>query len=154
MARRWRRRSFIIGIIIVALTVALVFATLAYLQPPPAPHASIQTTYSHSVIPGTPSVPGFYGLTIPDIAASEPFALKVSVTNGTARFCVLQKSIYENWAFNQSQMANTFQSQWCINGLTGEMSQGTLQFGINPGTWVVAALNYGSTELTVSFSPA
>jgi hypothetical protein len=154
MARRWRRRSVIIGIIIVALTVALVFATLAYLQPPPAQHASIQSTYSHSVGPGTPSIPGFYGLTIPNITVSEPFALKVSVTNGRAVFCVLLKSTYENWAFNESKFAYTFQSQWCIDGPTGEMSQGTLQFGINPGTWVVAALNYGSTDLTVSFSPA
>lgn len=154
MARRWRRRSFIIGTIIVALTVALVFATLAYLQPPPAPHASIQQRYSTLVGPGTASVPGFYGLTIPGVTVSEPFAVGVSVIGGTASFCVLQYSIYENWAFNYSKMPNTFPSSLCAYGPTGQMSQGTLQWGIDPGKWVVAALNYYSTTLNVTFTQA
>jgi hypothetical protein len=154
MARRWRRRSVIIGIIIVALSVALVFATLAYYQAPPAPHASIQATYSHTVGPGTMSLPGFYGLTIPGITASEPFAVGVSVINGTASFCVLEYSIYEYWAFNQGTIQNTFPYSSCVYGPTGQMSQGTLQWGITPGKWVVAALNYYPTTLNVTFTKA
>ncbi len=154
MARRWRRRSFIIGTIIVALTVALVFATLAYLQPPPAPHASILAKESTLIGPGTQSVPGFYGLTIPSITVSEPFAVGVSVIGGTAVFCVLLKSTYEYWGSNQAQMQGTFPYSSCVYGPTGQMSQGTLQWGTTPGTWVVAALNYYSTTLNVTFSPA
>lgn len=153
MARRWKRRTIIIALIVVALSVGLVFTTIAYYPHPPAPHASIQKTYSHTVGPGTPSEPGFYGLTIPGITVNEPFAIGVS-TNGTAIFCVLPYNTYEYWAFNQSTLQNTFPFMSCLYGPTGQVSQSTLQFGITPGKWVVAALNYYSTVQNVTFTPA
>lgn len=153
MARRWKRRTIIIALIVVALSVGLVFTTIAYYPHPPAPHGSIQAAKSHTVGPGTQSMPGFFGLTIPGIIVNEPFALGVS-SNGTAVFCVLLKSTYENWAFNLSSMRDTFPFPSCIYGPTGQISQSTLQFAITPGDWVVAALNYYATTLNVTFSPA
>jgi hypothetical protein len=156
MARRpWRRRSIIIGVIIVALSVGIVFASLPYLQPPNTAHGSISSTLSHLVDPGTSSHVGFYGLKLPNITTSESFYVGVNVINGTASFCVLGYQQYENWALSyKAPQWPAFPSGSCIFGPTQEISQDTLKFAITTGTWVVAALNAGSTQLTVSFSPA
>ena len=156
MARRpWRRRSIIIGAIIVALSVGIVFASLPYLQPPNTAHGSISSTLSHLVDPGTSSHVGFYGLKLPNITTSESFYVGVNVINGTASFCVLGYQQYENWAFSyKAPQWPAFPSGSCIFGPTQETSQDTLKFAVTPGTWVVAALNAGSTQLMVSFSPA
>lgn len=151
----WRRRTIIISVIIVALTVGIVFASLPYLQPPTTPHASIAGTLSHTVGPGNPSHPGFYALRLPNITANEAFYVKVNVTSGTASFCVLEYQQYENWAFAINTPQNyTFPSGDCIFGPTQQTSLDTLKFSITPGTWVVAALNYSPSELTVYFSQA
>jgi hypothetical protein len=151
----WKRRTIVIGAIIVALSIGIVFASLPYLQPPTTPHASIQTTLSHTVGAGDPSHPGFYALKLPNITATEAFYVKVNVTSGTASFCVMGYQQYENWAFAYNTPQNyTFPSSDCIFGPTQQISQDTLKFSITPGTWVVAALNYSRSELTVYFSPA
>ena len=156
MTRRpWRRRSIIIGAVIVALSVGIVFASLPYLQPPITPHASIGSTLSHVVDPGSSSHVGFYGLKLPNITNSEGFYVGVNVINGTASFCVIGYQQYENWAFAyNTPQSYPFPSGSCIFGPTPETSQDTLKFSLTPGTWVVAALNKGPTQLTVSFSPA
>ena len=156
MSRRpWRRRSIITGAVIVALSVGIVFASLPYLQPPMTAHASISSTLSHLVDPGSSSHVGFYGLKLPNITNSETFYVGVNVINGTASFCVLAYQPYFNWAiaYNTPQ-SYSFPSGSCIFGPTQQISQDTLKFAITPGTWVVAALNTGPLQLTVSFSPA
>jgi hypothetical protein len=153
--RNWRRRSIIIGAVIVALSVGIVFASLPYLQPPTTPHASIGSTLSHVVDPGSSSHVGFYGLKLPNITNSEGFYVGVNVFNGTASFCVIDYQTYENWAFSyKAPQWPAFPSGSCIFGPTQETSQDTLKFSLTPGTWVVAALNSGPNQLTVSFSPA
>src|SRR5690348_14947056 len=92
-----KRRSVIIGAIIVALSVGIVFGSLPYLQAP-VTHASISSTLSHLVDPGTSSHIGFYGLKLPNITNTETFYVAVSVINGTASFCVIDYQKYENWA--------------------------------------------------------
>src|SRR5437879_13801414 len=89
MARRpWRRRSIIIGAIIVALSIGIVFASLPYLQPPNTAHGSIRSTLSHLVDPGTSSHVGFYGLRLPNRTTSERFSAGVHDINGTASLSV------------------------------------------------------------------
>jgi hypothetical protein len=156
LARRfWKRRAILISAGIVALSLGIVFASLPYLQPQPAPHGSIQQTYSHAVASATPNGPGNFGLSLP-IAASEPFAVNVTIVNGAASFCVMADQIYRPWAssYNLSS-AGPFPSSSCTFGPTGQMSHGILNFGVTPGTWDIVALNYsGSSEITVYYSPA
>ncbi len=154
MARRWRRRSFVIGIIIVALTVALVFATLGYLRPPPVPHGSIQTTYVHWVAAQTGNGPGSFGLSV-TATTNEPFAVNVTVTNGMASFCVISAQTYFNFAsaYNSTSPVS-FPSGQCTFGPTQGMGRGILNFGLTPGDWDIVALNYGSLGITVYYSPA
>jgi len=156
MSRRpWRRRSIVIAAIIVALSIGIVFGSLPYLQPPHTAHDSISSTLSHLVDPGTSSHVGFFALRLPNITVSESFYVGVDVINGTASFCVLGYQQYENWAFSyKAPQWPAFPSGSCIFGPTQQISQDTLKFAITPGTWVVAALNTGPTQLTVSFSPA
>ena len=156
MARRWRRRTIVIGAVIVALSIGIVFASLPYLQPPNTAHGSITGTLSHAVGPADSSGHvGFYGLKLPNITTTESFFVGVNVTNGSASFCVLQYQQYENWAFayNAPQWP-TFPSGNCIFGPTQQISQDTLKFSLTPGTWVVAALNNSPSMLTISFSAA
>ncbi len=150
MARRWKRRSILIGAIIVALSVGIVFASLPYLQAPTPPHGSVASTLSHTVGPGSQSQPGFFGLQIPDVTASESFYVNVTITGGTASFCVLDYQQYANWI---SAGASNAPSD-CTLGPTGQISQDILKFSLTPGTWVVVALNSGASEITVYFSPA
>jgi hypothetical protein len=156
VARRpWRRRSVIIGAVIVALSIGIVFGSLPYLQPPAPHHASITSTLSHSVDPGSPSHLGFYGLKLPNITTTENFFVGVSVTNGLASFCVIQYQQYESWAFAYNTPSSyPFPSGSCIFGPTQQISQDTLQFTLTQGTWVVAALNTSPSDLVVYFSPA
>lgn len=151
----WKRRTIIIGVITVVLSIGIVFASLPYLQPPATHHDSIGGTLSHQVSPGSPSHPGFYGLKLQNITVSEAFYVGVNVTGGTASFCVLPYAQYENWAFANNTPSNyTFPSSACIFGPTQQISHDTLKFSVTPGTWVVAALNSGSSEITVDFLPA
>jgi hypothetical protein len=148
------RRSAIIGAIIVALSIGIVFGSLPYLQAP-VTHASISSTLSHLVDPGTSSHVGFYGLKLPNITNNENFYVGVSVINGTAKFCVIGYQQYENWGLTyNTPQSYPFPSASCIFGPTQETSQDILKFSVTPGTWVVAALNSSPQNLTVTFSPA
>jgi len=156
MASRWRRRSLYIGIIIVALSVGLVFSLLPYLQPAPANHASISQTYTHAVGSQTQNGPGNFGLTLPSITASEPFAVNVTVVGGTASFCVISYQTYYAWAsvYNSSSPDGQFPKPDCTYGPTQPMTHGILNFAVTPGTWDVVALNYSDTVIIVYYSPA
>ena len=156
MARNWRRRSIIIGIIIVALSVGLVFSILPYLQPAPATHASISQTYVHAVgVENSNDIPGNFGLTLPNVAASEPFAVNVTVVGGTASFCVISYSTYYAWAsaYNSTNPQGNFPSGDCTY-TTGQTSHQILNFALTPGTWDVVALNDGASVITVYYGPA
>jgi len=155
MAQRWRRRTIVIGAVIVTLSIGIVFASLPYLQPPSTVHGSISGTLSHTVGPADSSHIGFYGLRLPNITTTEGFFVGVSVTNGTASFCVIGYQQYENWAFAYNTLQSyPFPSANCIFGPTQQISQDTLKFSITPGTWVLAALNNSPSVLTVYFSAA
>ncbi len=155
MVRRWRRRTTLIAVVVVALSAGLVFASLPYLQAPPTPHASIQTTYNHTIASQTSNGPGSFGLTIPNVPNNEPFAVNVTVVNGMASFCVMADQTYRNWAtvYNSSS-PYPFPSSQCTFGPTQEMTHGILNFGLTPGTWDIVALNYGSSAITVYYSKA
>ena len=156
MARNWRRRSVLIAIIIVALSVGLVFSLLPYLQPAPANHGSVTQTYNHAVGVSSANGPGNFGLTLPNVAASEPFALNVTVIGGSARFCVISYSTYYDWAsvYNTTSPAGTFPAGDCTYGPTGQVSHQILNFALTPGTWDVVALNDGASVITVYYGPA
>jgi hypothetical protein len=156
MTRSWRRRSVLIAIIIVALSVGLVFSILPYLQPAPANAGSISQTYTHAVGVATSNGPGNFGLTLPDVSASEPFAVTVTVVGGTASFCVMSYQTYFAWAsaYNTTSPAGSFPQNDCTYGPTGQTAHETLNFALTPGTWDVVALNYSSSVITVSYSPA
>jgi hypothetical protein len=153
MARRWRRRTIIIAVVIVALSAGLVFASLPYLQPPPTQTASIKMTYTHTVAAETPNGPGNFGLTIPNVPGNEPFAVNVTVVSGMAEFCVMAGQTYTNWAtFYNKSSAGPFPLSQCTYGPTKEMTHGILNFGLTAGTWDIVALNYRSSAITVYYS--
>ena len=155
MVRKWRRRSILIAMIIVALSVGIVFSLLPYLQPVPANHGSITQTYTHAVGAATSNGPGNFGLTLPDVSSSEPFAVNVTVVGGTASFCVLSYQKYYAWgsAYNYST-AGPFPQSDCTYGPTGQTAHEILNFALTPGTWDVVALNNSHSVITVYYSPA
>src|SRR5207245_3827261 len=116
MARRLlRRRSIVIGAVIVVLSIGIVFASLPYLQPPTTAHGSITGTLSHVIGPADSTHVGFYGLKLPNITATESFFVGVSVANGAARCCVIGYQQYENWAFTyNTPHSYPFPSGSCI----------------------------------------
>lgn len=156
MARNWRRRSILIAAIIVALSVGLVFSLLPYLQPVPANHGSISQTYTHTVGVATANGPGNFGLTLPDVSTSEPFAVNVTVVGGTASFCLISYQTYFAWAsaYNTTSPAGSFPQNHCTYGPTRQTAHEVLNFAVTPGTWDVVALNYSASVITVYYSPA
>jgi hypothetical protein len=154
MARSWRRRSVLIAIVIVALSVGLVFSILPYLQPVPANAASISQTYTHAVgVENMNGVPGNFGLTLPNVPATEPFAVNVTVVGGKASFCVISYQTYYPWASAYNTTSQPFPQKDCTYA-TGETAHEILNFSLTPGTWDVVALNYSASVITVYYSPA
>ena len=160
MARRsWKRRTILIGAIVIALSIGIVFATLGYLPKPTGPHGSIQTTLSRTVRSGNQSYPGVFAVQIPNITISEDFWVGVSVSGGTASFCALNNSIFSPWQIGYNftrppqTPGGTFPAGSCVVQ-TGQISQDTLKFSVNPGTWAIVALNTQPSPVMVSFSPA
>ena len=99
MARRFpRRRTLIIGAVIVALSFGIVFASIPYLPHPPP--RTIQTPVTHDIRGGTQRNPGVYSLTLRGVSSSDNFAIGVSVTNGMASFCVMPETNFITWTFN------------------------------------------------------
>jgi len=157
MPRRFlKRRTLVIAAITVALSIGIVFASVAYLPHSIAPHGSIRGPLSHSVSGGNQTHPGFFALSLPGISNGESFALGVTVTGGIASFCVLQELTYQNWVSSYSTTpnpGNTFPASACI--LQEQTTQSILSFlPTSSGTWDVAALNTSPQNVTVTFSPA
>ena len=150
MSRRsWRRRTLIIGVAIVALSVGIVFASIPYL---PHSHNSITISQSYVVTAGNPTNPGFHALLLSGISSGENFAVGVAA-NETVTFCVIQDSAYENWAGSPNPSWAAFPWNDCI--LQEQTAQSTLSFtATSQGTWDVAALNTNPRSVTVEFSPA
>ncbi len=149
-----RRRRLVIGIIIIALSIGLVFSILPYLQAPP-PHFSITTSENMTVSGGTASYPGFNALKLPNITNSGKFYIGITVTGGNASFCPMAYQTYENWAVPYStNKYPPFPTGSCVQPLS-QISQETYSFlPPSSGTWVIVALNNNPSQISVLFSPA
>jgi hypothetical protein len=153
MPRLWRRRGFIIGAAIVAISVGIVFASIPFL---PHTHVSIQTSATHTVHAGSQSNPGVYALKIPGVLNNQNLAVEVAAINGTANFCVIEDSKVEPWILSGNTtngLESTFPFSNCI--LQEQTIHDTLQFtSTSQGTWDIVALNNNPTRITVDFNPA
>ncbi len=156
MARRfWRRRTILIGAVVVALSIGIVFSSIPFLPYTPPPHSSITTARSYEVGGGNQSRPGFNALTISGISNGQAFWVGVTVTNGTASFCVLSSLSYQYWVSAYYQPGPALDRlAGCVLGPTQQVYQDTLKF--QPpysGTWAIMALNTSPTGITVNFGP-
>jgi tetrahydromethanopterin S-methyltransferase subunit C len=153
MSSFWRRRAFIIGAVIVAISVGIVFSSIPFL---PRTHVSISASTSHSVHGGTQSYLGVYALKIPGVLDNQNLDVQVGVINGTANFCVIQDSIVEPWILSGNGTngpGSSFPFTSCI--VQQQTTQTTLQFtSTSQGTWDIVALNSNPTPITVDFNPA
>ena len=155
MARRYLKpRTIIIGAIIVALSVGIVFASIAYLPHPSSSTRTIQTPVTHDIRGGTQNNPGVYSLTLRNVSSTDNFAIGVTVTNGMATFCVMQESNFLSWVFaNSTGGGAAFSFNSCILSL--QTSQTTLRFTpTSQGNWDVVAVNTNSQMITVDYTPA
>jgi hypothetical protein len=153
MAGRFRRpRIVIISAIIVVLSVGIVFATLPLLQHPVAPHGSLTAPVTQTIGPGDSNNPGHTQLRLPGLPTNESFVFAVSVTNGNATFCVLNKSNYFAWAASNFAPSSLPSGSCIVYETTGS---DTITF-VPPtaGDWYIVALNTTQRTLTVTFSPA
>jgi hypothetical protein len=154
MARRFpRRRTLIIGAVIVALSVGIVFASIPYLPHPPP--RTIQTPVTHDIRGGTQRNPGVYSLTLRGVSSSDNFAIGVSVMNGMATFCVMPESNFLNWVFaNSTGGGIAFSFDSCIPSVV-QTAQTTLRFTpTSQGNWDVVTVNTNSQMITVDYTPA
>jgi hypothetical protein len=154
MARRFpRRRTLIIGAVIVALSVGIVFASIPYLPHPPP--RTIQTPVTHDIRGGTQKNPGIYSLTLRGVSSSDNFAIGVSVTNGMATFCVMPETNFITWTINNSTPGGIpFSFDSCIPSAV-QTAQTTLRFTpTSQGNWDVVAVNTNSQMITVDYTPA
>jgi len=134
--------------IIVALSLGIVVASIPYI---PRPHGSLQAPETHDIRGGTETYPGVFALTLQGISAGASFVIGVTVTNGSATFCVIDQFAYLTWAFNNQTMAYPYSS--CI--LRQDTSQDTLTFSPpTTGNWNVVAINTSPSGITVRFYPA
>jgi hypothetical protein len=149
----WRRRIIIIAALTVALSIGIVFASIPYLPHTITPHSSITTPITQKVQGGSQTYPGYAELNLPTLFNNETFAVKVAVTNGTATFCAILASTFQAWALSGNPSASTFPSSYCRTYV--QTVQATLTFlPSSAGSWDIAALNYGPTEITVVYSQA
>lgn len=150
----WRRRAFIIGAVIVAISVGIIFSSIPFL---PRTHVSISASTSHSVHAGTQSYPGVYALKIPGVLNNQNLDVQVSVVNGTANFCVIADSIVEPWIVSGNGTNGSGGSFPFTNCIVQQQTttQTTLQFtSTSQGTWDIVALNSDPNPITVVFNPA
>jgi hypothetical protein len=153
MARKFlRRRTLIIGAVIVALSVGIVFASIPYLPHPPP--RTIQTPVTHDIRGGTPNNPGVYSLTLRGVLSTDNFAIGVNVTNGMATFCVMPESKFLSWVVSNGTYGGiAFSFDSCI--LNVQTAQTTLRFTpTSQGNWDVVAVNTNSRMITVDYTPA
>lgn len=149
-----RRRVFIIGAVIVAVSVGIIFSSIPFL---PRTHVSISASTSHSVHAGTQSYPGVYALKIPGVLNNQNLDVQVSVVNGTANFCVIADSIVEPWIVSGNGTNGSGGSFPFTNCIVQQQTttQTTLQFtSTSQGTWDIVALNSDPNPITVVFNPA
>jgi hypothetical protein len=155
MARRFlRRRTLIIGAVIVALSFGIVFASIPYLPHPPP--RTIQTPVTHDIRGGTQKNPGVYSLTLRGVSSSDNFAIGVSVTNGMATFCVMPETNFITWTFNNQSTVGgiPFSFDSCIPSAV-QTAQTTQRFTpTSQGNWDVVAVNTNSRMITVDYTPA
>ena len=157
MARRlWTRRTILIGVVVIALTVGIVFPSIPFLPYSPPPHFSITTTRSYEISGGNQSRPGFSALTISGISSGQAFWVGVTATKGTASFCVLSSLSYQDWVSAYDQPGSALDRlTGCILGPTQQVYQDILKFQLPySGTWAVLALNSNPGGITVDFGPA
>ncbi|SRR6266571_6811059 len=156
MVRFWNRRHLVIVAIIVALSIGIVIASVPYLPPTQVPHGHLTTTQNVPVPGGSPTQPGVNQLELPGLGTTESFYVGVTVSDGTASFCVIKDQPYLNWLSQTPLTKATFPSGDCIgNTPTQETAQDTLMFlPTSSGTWYVVALNSNPSAITVHFSPA
>ena len=153
MVGRFRRpRIIIISMIIVVLSIGIVFATLPLLQHPVAPHGSLTSPVTQTIGPGGSNNPGYTRLRLPGLPTNENFVFAVSVMNGNATFCVLNKSNYFAWAAGNFA-PSSLPSGSCI--VYESTASDTITF-VPPtaGDWYIVGLNTTQQTLTVTFSPA
>jgi hypothetical protein len=153
-----KRRTFVIATITVALSIGIVFASVPYLPHPPPPHATIKAPISHGIPGGNQTHPGFASLLLPGVNSNESFVVGVTVTGGSADFCPLVDSTYQNWVVSYSSTPNsgsTFPSSACAPQELKGIVQTVITWSPTiSGTWDIAALNTNSQSLTVTFYPA
>lgn len=156
MARRYLRpRTVIIGAIIVALSVGIVFASIAYLPHPTPSTRTIQVPVTHDIRGGTQKNPGIYSLTLRNVSSTDNFAIGVSVAGGMASFCIMPESNFISWTFNNQTTSGgiPFVYDSCI--LNVQTAQTTLRFTpTSRGNWDVVAVNTNSQMITVDYTPA
>jgi hypothetical protein len=154
MARRFpRRRTLVIAVIIVALSVGIVFASIPYLPHPPP--RTIQTPVTHDIRGGSQNNPGVYSLTIRGVSSTDNFAIGVSVANGMATFCVMPESNFLSWVVTNGTTPRgiPFSFDSCI--LNVQTAQTTLRFTpASQGNWDVVAVNTSPQMITVDYAPA
>jgi len=123
MARRlWTRRTILIGVVVIALTVGIVFPSIPFLPYSPPPHFSITTTRSYEISGGNQSRPGFSALTISGISSGQAFWVGVTATKGTASFCVLSSLSYQDWVSAYDQPGSALDRlTGCILGPTQQV---------------------------------
>ena len=151
MAKKfWRRRNLLVAAGIVALSLGIVFASVPLLPVTPIAHSSLSQPKTVPVGPGSQSQPTVNVLLLPNLVTTEYFYLGVTVTNGTATFCIIKPDLYVTWANSGYPSSN------CIgNTPTPETASDTLKFlPPSSGDWYVVALNYSSKQLSVLFTPA
>jgi hypothetical protein len=147
-----RKRTLVIAGIIVALSLGIVIASVPLLPHPPG---TLQRSETHTIPAGSSSSPSSDHITLSGIPAGVEFRVGVTVTNGTATFCVLQTNNYVNWSLsNQLSGGNTpFPYSDCI--FQKQTTQDTLSFTPpTTGSWDVAVLNMNPNSISVQFSPA
>lgn len=150
---RGRRRIILLAVLVVALSVGIVLASVPNV---PKPHGSLQQPESHYIRAAGPNFPGAYGITLPNLPNSNSFSVAVSVTGGNTTICVTQLSTYISWQLtNSSNNGYPFPSldSSCI--LHETTVQDTITFTPpTSGDWDIVALNTGVNPITVLFSPA
>ncbi len=146
-----RKRTLVIAGIIVVLSLGIVIASIPFLPHPPG---TLQQSETHTIPAGSPSSPNSTAITLSGIPGGVEFQVGVTVTNGTATFCVLQQTYYLNWNLNDqfSKGMTPFPYNDCI--LQQQTTQATLSFTPpSTGVWDVVALNMNLNAITVQFSP-
>lgn len=148
----WRIKTLVIAIVIVALSISLVFATIGYLPHPNPQHNSITSPVRQTVPMESGNVPGSTYVLIP-LTTTENFAVGVNVTGGSATFCIIKEPGYQVWVQSQARSFGSF--PWSNCSLQETTAKDTLNFTpTSTGNWDFVTLNTNPTAVEVEFTPA